>query len=411
LMANDQVKVRMYNVGFGDCFLLHVRVGGKTSKILFDCGSVKHGPMSMEDIVARIIRDVTDTDGEARIDVVVATHRHKDHVSGFANNLWKKVTVKEVWMPWTENPSDVDAEKIRERQSRLALSLRTVAQQRQATLAATAAPEERVRLSAVMDLAVNALSNEAAMAMLHTGFAGKPLRRFLPTLTDSATFETDALPHSTINVLGPSRDARVIKDMDPPIGQSYLRLLDGRGPDNDIPEPFREDWWLDYDLDPVGLLLSTADRQKISGIGGDVDFNVALALDKALNGTSLMLLLEIGKARLLFPGDAQWGTWRAALENPKWRQLMSKTTFYKIGHHGSHNATPVEFVEDILGADFWAMVSTAHVQHWPFIPKEELLAALSQKCNNRVARTDIEKSVPSGYTVKPDEFIELEISI
>ena len=65
----------------------------------------------MATIVDRIIEDVTDEDGVPRIDVVVATHRHKDHVSGFGNAKWNSVEVKEVWMPWTEDPTDEEEER------------------------------------------------------------------------------------------------------------------------------------------------------------------------------------------------------------------------------------------------------------------------------------------------------------
>ena len=36
---------------------------------------------------------------------------------------------------------------------------------------------------------------------------------------------------------------------------------------------------------------------------------LAATLEKSVNGTSLVLLFKIGRAVLLFPGDAQWGTW------------------------------------------------------------------------------------------------------
>jgi len=61
-----------------------------------------------------------------------------------------------------------------------------------------------------------------------------------------------------------------------------------------------------------------------------------------------MLMLEISGTFLLFPGDAQWGTWNAVMEDPEWKQLLERIAFYKIGHHGSHNATPKDFVEAMI---------------------------------------------------------------
>ena len=90
--------------------------------------------------------------------------------------------------------------------------------------------------------------------------------------------------------------------------------------------------------------LSPGDQESITQMG-DLEQAIAVSLDKAVNGTSLMLVLKIGQAYLLFPGDAQWGTWQAALRNPTANALLRKTTFFKVSHHGSHNGTPREFVE------------------------------------------------------------------
>ena len=122
--SSRQVTIRMYNVGFGDAFLVLVPEGNQQRRILFDCGSIEAAPgVPMSRVVDRLVRDVTDADGVPRIDVIVATHRHKDHVSGFGQAAWDGVEVKEVWMPWTEHPTDAEARRIRDIQSRLALTL------------------------------------------------------------------------------------------------------------------------------------------------------------------------------------------------------------------------------------------------------------------------------------------------
>jgi hypothetical protein len=68
--------------------------------------------------------------------------------------------------------------------------------------------------------------------------------------------------------------------------------------------------------------------------------------DKAMNNTSVILLIEAGTKRLLFGGDAQWESWEYALSNaPKLKRdeylpLLANLDLYKVGHHGSLNATP-----------------------------------------------------------------------
>lgn len=86
------ITIRMYNVGFGDAFLVSIPDGKLQRRVLFDCGSIEAAEgVKMETIVDRIVRDATDPDSIARIEIVVATHRHKDHVSGFAQSQWNNV--------------------------------------------------------------------------------------------------------------------------------------------------------------------------------------------------------------------------------------------------------------------------------------------------------------------------------
>jgi hypothetical protein len=264
-------------------------------------------------------------------------------------------------------------------------------------------------------MAMNAPTNESAMRTLHEGFAGRPLRRFLPTqVPDESSFETRALPGVTIHVLGPSRDQNVIALMDPPVGRSYLRLMEDEADANGAPEPFNPNWWVTEQefaaqFDWQHLLTSAEDRAKIGRLNADREGVVAAALDGAVNGTSLMLVLQVGKVLLLFPGDAQWGTWRVAMSDPDRRALMKRAVFYKIGHHGSHNATPKQFVEEILGTDVWAMASTKTRGTWP-IPKPELMTALGNR-TQLIARSDQFGQVGPDFTVQGNSYIECAIQL
>ena len=72
--------------------------------------------------------------------------------------------------------------------------------------------------------------------------------------------------------------------------------------------------------------------------------NLVRILDDSMNNTSLILLFEIGGKKLLFPGDAQIENWEYALRFAKDKdqnlKLLKDTYLYKVGHHGSRNATP-----------------------------------------------------------------------
>ena len=67
---------------------------------------------------------------------------------------------------------------------------------------------------------------------------------------------------------------------------------------------------------------------------------IVTELDDAMNNTSVILVFDMGGKRLLFPGDAQIENWQYALQNPANRQLLASVNLYKVGHHGSRNATP-----------------------------------------------------------------------
>lgn len=338
----DRVTVRMYNVGFGDAFLLLFPGPERPFRVLIDCGthSASPRPRPISEVVEQIVTDVTDEDGQARIDVVVGTHRHQDHVEGFRQAAWGDVEVKEVWMPWTEDPNDPEARMIREKQSSSA---------RQLCLALE-------RLDADPDylaLAANSLTNEKAMRTLHAGFKGSPRHRFLPLKEGGSAIETDALGQVRVNVLGPSRDPEVIRDMDPPAGESYLRLLGVNEEASSARSPFPASWQLsveEVDDNPglkAAIALDKRDRDRLARQAAVDAFALAVALEKAVNGTSLVLMFELGDAHLLCPGDAQWGTWHHILSDTALRALVERTTFLKVGHHGSHNGTPKEFVETL----------------------------------------------------------------
>ena len=67
-------------------------------------------------------------------------------------------------------------------------------------------------------------------------------------------------------------------------------------------------------------------------------------VDDALNNTSIILLFTIGTTRLLFSGDAQIENWQYSLKlSNRSKEIVKELAMvnvYKVGHHGSRNATP-----------------------------------------------------------------------
>ncbi len=389
----DKITVSMFNVGFGDCFLVSIPVGNEVRRILFDCGRHKGGKAENQKLADRVIAAATDADGTARIDLVVGTHRHKDHVSGFASTGWDKVQVGEVWMPWTENPRDPAARGLAERQVRSA----ALAKLALAPALAGASARDRGALAAANAMLALALSNEAAMDTLYSGFAGNPVRRYLPDPDEPAEpLGLAGCPGLRLHIMGPSRDAATLAVMDPPRAETFRRLaLAQSNAETDKLAPFPSQLRLDPATLPAAqrkaftARLSDKDKATIRGLSQDVDLvGLAAEIDAAINNTSLVIMIEIGSARLLFCADAQWGNWKSILADAHWCDLIGQTTFLKVGHHASHNASPVTLIDKLLPKDIPAMVSVDPTAY-SNVPYQGLLDEMEGPRKMGVVRSDL----------------------
>jgi beta-lactamase superfamily II metal-dependent hydrolase len=424
MAMSSTLTVRMYNVGFGDSFL--ILLPGKRT-LLVDAGfhSQGKGKFAANALAEQIAADAEAHCGKARIDVVIATHRHQDHVFAFNSKAWEDVEVGEVWMPWVEDRDDPVAKKLWKKQKGFAMQLAEAAPSFTALSPADRADLEFMLWNAGIDITgvapaadMAAWSNQGALDTLHDGFKRRDRvdPRFLPEGDDfPETFESAILPGVKIHVLGPPRDPDLIEELDPAQDDETYRALALRAAriaNEAIPAPFGESWRVD--AQEAGSTLPYEDVERLKGLAQTADALMAAhAVDDMINSTSLVLVLEVGSARLLLPGDAEWGTWKRILENDDARALLRGATFFKVGHHGSHNATSKTLVEKVLPRRIPAMVSTQQGDgnYRNNIPLDDLLGALDEH-DIAYARSDHgDEDLPDGFVANDqDTWIDLEIN-
>ncbi len=372
LRASD-LRVRMYRVGFGDCFLISFPVDPGHRHVLVDFGVHPNGDIgTLEDV----LRDLQAETGK-QLSLVVATHEHADHISGFArfSRELSRFHVGEVWMPWALDPDDAQATTTR--QQRLTLA-ETLAAHFNAT---GGAPDE------VSSALVNLRGNDTAVQALRSGFglAGARVRYLEPGPGLRSLGDIEGLG---LRVLAPARDEAFLRQMEPPASQRFLRLDRGIASPANAIRPFPDRWtWKDRVAARHDLGFPAQEEKDLEDLG-DAAADLALAVNRIVNNTSLVLLFEFRGQKLLFAGDAQWGNWRSWLDREDSSGLLSQVSFLKVAHHGSHNATPRRVVEGLKAGRCVAMVSTQN-HPWPSIPQEALLTALEKRTRGRVARSDV----------------------
>ena len=367
--GNSKIRVRMYRVGFGDCFLVEFPSPAGPKYVLVDCGVHARGDIhTMQEVVADISKVTA-----GKLAILVATHAHQDHISGYGSmeSQFRKYAIGEVWLPWTENPKDKEATKLRNK--RMALVARL-----QGHFAALGV--ESPAADAVANMAVD----QRAMDTLRSGFGVGAKVRYLEAGQDTLEAPGD-IRGLTVKILGPPRSQEFLAKMDPPSGQHYLRLgEDGRPVADNTPHPFADRWRIkpgNYGA-PVAEDVETLNQRADTPLDA-----LAFALDQALNNTSVVALFQYGGKNLLFAGDAQFGNWKAWLDDKNSDEILQQIDFYKVAHHGSINATPKNALEKMGHGDFAAMVSTQSVPR-PSIPAGKLMDALERRTQHGVVRSD-----------------------
>jgi hypothetical protein len=348
-----RVRVRMYRQGLGDCFLLTFGEGPAAKHALIDCGSL--GATTTGTRMQYVARSIHDTTGR-HLDLLIATHEHKDHVSGFLTEqeTFDDIAVGHVWQAWTEDSTDPLAKQIQKYRGDLITA---------AKLAATAlegndlpAREDR-RATADLGAGIRkllAFVDEDALAAGLATTVNEAMawvtRKTQMTPEDflrpeRGPLEPDWLPGVRFDVLGPPRDPQALAKLGEHGSPELYGLAIRHAADLSTSAGF---FARDEPLDEYHARLDADGRQELARLlpfdlrhrfesrdeavrerfGGSyyaaeagwrrIDFewltgaaDLALQLDGQTNNTSLALAIELvddGRV-LLFPADAQVGNW------------------------------------------------------------------------------------------------------
>lgn len=454
---NDcRVRVRMYRQGIGDSFLLTFYTGSKPAHILIDCGvltGTENAAQWAKNICADVEAEAKSTDG--KVHAIVGTHCHWDHLSGFwdARVEFGALTVDEVWLSWAEDPRDEFANAHRKQRA-----LYLDAARRAVALLSAADKRSKERAKAIGEvLAFHGPEALGAAGGGRTEDALNELRKLgKPTYWKPGDLiAREWLPGVRVYILGPPRDEKLLGKM---LGKKGSEMY-GLGADSGFyaavmhhdegdvlsPEirqqveracPFDGQLlWNQKDAAKHPELAEVAKRYegRINAWRGIDDAwlqsaeQLSLQLDNVVNNTSLVLAFEIVETGqvLLFAGDAQIGNWLSwgALswanvpggesKTIRTTDLLASTVFYKVGHHGSHNATLMQGgLEAMTHPDLVAAIPVDQIlangtRKWD-MPAESLYPRLLEKTRGRVIRSDGAGPTASDPKRPPDDEVRGE---
>lgn len=438
-----RLRIRMYRHGLGDCFLLRfARQGGGTFNVLVDCGIISVAKDARSRMEA-VVNDIAQASG-GRLDVVVMTHEHWDHASGFstqqAQALFRdRVAIGEAWYGWTEDPASALGARLRqEREQKVrALNAAAAALAGRPSLAARAQGLRRM---------LGFFGLEPGQE--HFPLAAAPIRKtrdafeFLKNqpdirkrylYPDHAPVTLKDVEGVRVFVLGPPQDEALIKKSAPTkagrevyelaaeariadgLSAAFLRMAEGGSGDSAFSDcPFDANLRAQRSSPLLDQLRAETwddpaqEWRRIEEDWTQAAEELALDLDNHTNNTCVALAFEFAETGevFLFPADAQVGNW-LSWQDLSWRvksgsaslevtgpDLLARTVFYKVGHHGSHNATLARLgLEQMSSEDLVAFipvrVEEAQRNRWMKMPFTPLVHRLQEKTRGRLLQSDL----------------------
>jgi Metallo-beta-lactamase superfamily len=448
--SKRRATIRMYRLGVGDCFLVSFpRAGQGDFRLLIDCG-VHQAQTGGSQRIKDTVQDLKKVTG-GKIDVVVGTHEHQDHLSGFPEvaSVFGQSCAGEIWAAWTEDLDDALAKSLRTKKD-TALTALYQAQKRM-RLAGLAEPEQQLtsllgffgddsgpKLKA-FGAALRSLSSkvnylepggppiEIVEDSVRAFVLGPPRKKELLDQSDPSKKDKD-------QIYGFDASMGLLGQLAPALGGESLGPFDDRF---SLPLEgtkalsfFKQRYWAAAnDENLQGRIDNTQDWRRVDADWMDTATALGMQLDQDTNNTSLVLAFELGPKKeggpvLLFAADAQVGNW-LSWQDVTWTfegrtikgpDLLKRTILYKVGHHASHNATLNKLGLELMTSLELALVPTdakmAEKVHWGTLPWQPLLDRLIAKTNSGVVRTDQAfgtRKLPTATVTEDPLYYEIEI--
>jgi hypothetical protein len=335
--ASGPVRVRAYNVRFGDCVLVSFDPGAGERHILIDFGNapgIARGQGGLNDVFAPVARDIKKRSG-GRIDLLVMTHEHLDHMEGFYSErtVFDSMKVGQVWMSVMSRPDYYQKYPNAQPEKRARMALHATAErwQRDGQWDRLPGPLQSLVLNNVL-----ALANKQRIDYVR-GLAGKKGIRYL-----SRQRRAVAVPGLgrgvKLEILAPERDASVYYKKR---GRFWL---DAAARIGGLPETRPRSSGAAAAPPKAPKHVAPDEFAELRNEIAELDLADLLAIDKAANNTSLVIRLTVNGKVLLFPGDAEEESWSMMAD----KGLLGPVDLLKLAHHGSINGMPFEGHTDVL---------------------------------------------------------------
>lgn len=433
---DDEILIRVYNVGLGDCIYVRVPDGKRPKHILIDCGTFSRSER-LQAVLNHVEKELPrDGAGKPQLDLLVVTHNHKDHLSGFGlkdiSAWFRNAGIGKIWLSAGMNREHTQAKKT--------FRLLEFAERTAASLPAISPGPAFDGLAADLLGAGEDSRDEdnvRALTMLRKTLPGGKVE-IGPVYLDDSMIGSRAPKFfsqagARLHVLAPAYDIDgtylgKLGDALAAFGQFQAQVGAQNGKSSrqaaDLVENHRDAANRPANIS-AGEFRRLRERLIYQALAFVIKGNGELA-----NNTSVVLLLEWRHKRLLFVGDAQCKTGRREVYvagavngswNAMWRMhkewLDQPLAFLKVGHHGSQNATPwsaddardpvnriLDGLIPPLGADCRVVVSTERTKSDAFkrsLPCKDLMMELGKRLRNPEMRYDESACYPdlvAGFT-------------